>query len=292
LARILRKLVPDGVQECSATVAGKRMRYLTGGSGPPLLLMHGLMGYSFSWSENLPELAKHFRVIAPDFLNLGYSERCEVGTSLVEVASTMFRFMDVLGLERVAMVGTSHGGGVAMQMAADHPERIQRLLLVAAANPFSERSRWQITLFSHRLGRHLAPLVALTPRSLFALAILLRMYADRNKALPGTVAGYWRPHRWDFKTNRHLARVVVSWTRDFQAIEPRLAEIANNVPTTLLWGAKDLIVSVHSARQLQTAMNNAALIVLENVGHLPYEEAPEEFNSAVITWMNDNLPST
>src|SRR5271155_3331787 len=70
-----RKLVPEGVHEQTVSVLGHSVRYLVGGSGPPVVFIHGLLGFSFSWSENLGVLARHFRVIAPDMPNLGYSER-------------------------------------------------------------------------------------------------------------------------------------------------------------------------------------------------------------------------
>jgi magnesium chelatase accessory protein len=269
-------------------VDGHGMRYLAGGAGPPLLLIHGLMGFSFSWSENLPALSRHYTVIAPDLFNLGYSERWEVGTSLRETARGLFAFMDAVGVRQTALIGTSHGGALAMQMAVDDPERISQLLLVDAANPFSERRRWQIALFSHWLGRRLAPAVAFLPRWFYAYGILLRMYADWRKAPDGTVEGYWRPHRYDLKTNRHLAKIVRSWLADFQELEAALPRIAQQVPTTLLWGEKDKIVPVSTARELQRAMGGVPLVLIKGVGHLPYEESPGEFNRAVITWMNDN----
>ncbi len=264
------------------------MRYLAGGSGSPLLLVHGLMGFSFSWSECLPGLAHHFSVFAPDLFNLGYSDRCERDASLRAIAHDVFALLDAVGLERCALIGTSHGGAVAMQMAAEHPERITKLLLVDAANPFSECRRWQIELFSHPVGRYLAPLAAFTPKWFYAYGVLLRMYADRHKAPPGTVDGYWQALRWDRKAHQHLAKVVLSWKGDFEALEPKLTEIARHVATSLLWGEKDIIVPLHTARELQHAMGNVALTVIPGVGHLPYEESPADFTRAVITWMNDN----
>ena len=264
------------------------MRYLTGGSGAPLLLIHGLMGFSFSWSECLPELARHFKVFAPDLFNLGYSDRCERGASLHEIAQDVFCFLDVVGLERTALLGTSHGGAIAMQMAVTQPERVSKLLLVAAANPFSERRRWQVALFSHPLGRPLASLVAFAPKWFHAFGVLLRMYADHRKAPPGTVDGYWRALRWDRNTYRHLWNVVQSWSGDFRALEVKLPEIARRVPTALLWGEKDIIVPLHTARELQRVMNDVPLAIIPGAGHLPYEESPAEFTRAVIAWMNDN----
>src|SRR5438445_4750330 len=119
-----RRLVPLGFEERWATVDGHRMRYLFGGSGPPLLLIHGLMGFSFSWSENLAVLAKHFTVFAPDLLNTGYSERVELSGDLRSSAGEVLDFMDAVGIVQANVMGSSYGGTIAMALAAIAPERI------------------------------------------------------------------------------------------------------------------------------------------------------------------------
>jgi pimeloyl-ACP methyl ester carboxylesterase len=270
------------VEERWAKVEGHRMRYLAGGSGPPLLLLHGLMGFSFSWSENLTELTQRFTVYAPDLLNMGYSERCDVDASLAGVAQQVFAFMDAVGVKRTAVVGTSHGGGVAMKMARMNPERVERMLLAASANPWSERRRWQITLFASAIGKRFGWMVALLPRWFYALAIRYRMYADAKRVLPGTVDEYWRPNR-DLATMRYLTRVVSSWVKDFSGLEVELSRIAATVPTTLLWGERDQIVPLATAESLRKALG-CELIVIPKCGHLPYEECPEEFNRVVEEW--------
>src|SRR5437899_6331660 len=108
--RNTRLLVPPGIEERWATVDGHRVRYLFGGSGPPLLLIHGLMGFSFSWSENLPALAKHFTVYAPDLLNVGYSDRCDLDPGLQATATQVLHFMNAVGLSAADLTGTSYGG--------------------------------------------------------------------------------------------------------------------------------------------------------------------------------------
>jgi pimeloyl-ACP methyl ester carboxylesterase len=278
-----RDLVPACVDERWATVNGHRMRYLVGGEGPPLLLIHGLMGFSFSWSEVLPALTAKFRVYAPDLLNLGYSERCEVEASLEGIARQVLSFMDAVSLERASVVATSHGGGVAMQMALIAPERMERLLLVASANPWSESGRWQIEWFASWIGRRTGWMVALMPRWLYGLAFRQRMYADAQRIMPGTIDGYWRPLHTSFATMRHLTRCVGCWKNDFANLRRRMDEIAKNVPTTLLWGDKDAIVPLATAHEMRK-MLGCELIVIPG-GHLPYEEYPEEFVSSVEKWM-------
>src|SRR5437879_11285728 len=126
--KISRQLVPTGIEERWATVNGHRMRYLFGGSGPPLLLIHGLLGFSFSWSENLKALSQDFTVYAPDLLNVGYSDRCELDPSLRATASQILSFMDSVGIDSADLIGSSYGGTASMMLAAIAPHRVNRIV--------------------------------------------------------------------------------------------------------------------------------------------------------------------
>jgi pimeloyl-ACP methyl ester carboxylesterase len=269
-----RKLVPDGIDEQFVLVDGHRIRYLAGGSGPSLLLVHGLMGYSFSWSEILPELSKHFRVYAPDMLNLGFSARANVDAHLSAVADRMLRFMDVLNIGDSVALGSSHGGTVAMQMAVNAPHRIKRLVLVSPAHPASETSRWQIKLFSSFLGSPIAFAMTFLPELYMAYGIR-RLYADPRRIRQGTISGYSRPLR-DWASLRYLLKAARAWNEDFKMLEAQLPSLAS-IPTELIWGDRDKLVSLESARKLQQLLPSSRLHVVHGSGHLPYEEDPEQF---------------
>ena len=177
-----RQAVPPGVAERRITVRGHSMRYLSAGSGPALLLIHGLMGYSFSWSENLIELAKHFTVYAPDLFNSGWSDRVEQDGRLRTAAASIVAFMDAMGIERAHLVGSSHGGTLVMVAAAMWPERFDKVMAVSPANSISEKARWQARVFSTWWGRiagHCVPYLAPVIHGYF----LSRMYADRSRIL-------------------------------------------------------------------------------------------------------------
>ena len=109
-----RLLVPEGACEEWVQLHAGRMRYLKAGSGPPLVLVHGLMGFSFSWSENIPPLADVRTVYAIDLLNLGYSDRCNIDASLKATAAQVLEFMDAVGLDRAELVGSSNGGSIVL----------------------------------------------------------------------------------------------------------------------------------------------------------------------------------
>ncbi len=124
------------VEERWITLDGARMRYLYAGSGPALLLVHGLLGYSFSWRFSIPTLAQHATVYAVDLLGTGFSDRPpDLDCSFRASAQRLLRFMDTTGIANCDLLGTSHGGAVSMMLAALAPERIRRLILVDPVNP-------------------------------------------------------------------------------------------------------------------------------------------------------------
>jgi len=150
-------------------------------------------------------------------------------------------------------------------------------VLVAPVNPWSEQQRWQNRMLSTELGTWLM-------RQLWALApvidrrLLERLYGDPRRIAPGTVEGYAAalsiPGTFD-----HLMAIVNSWAADVEALAAELPRI--NMPVLLIWGGCDSVVKPASAELLRAHLGNARLLVFPGVGHLPYEELPEEFNRAL-----------
>src|SRR5580698_4979258 len=119
-----------GVEECWMDFDGARMRYLRAGSGPALILLHGLLGYSFSWRFTMPALAPYATVYAPDLLGAGFSDRAyALDYSLRATAKRVVRFAEQLGLPSLDLLGTSHGGAVAMMSADNFLASCSRLTL-------------------------------------------------------------------------------------------------------------------------------------------------------------------
>src|SRR5215203_4413481 len=113
-------------------VHGYRRAFRISGSGPALLLLHGLACDSSTWRDVIPSLSEHFTVIAPDLLGHGESDKPDADYSLGGYANGMRDLLTVLGIDKVTVVGHSFGGGVAMQFAYQFPERTERLVLVGS----------------------------------------------------------------------------------------------------------------------------------------------------------------
>jgi pimeloyl-ACP methyl ester carboxylesterase len=287
-------LAQDGVTEHWSTAAGCRMRYLVAGASSnqtPLLLIHGLLGYSFSWRFNLSALGDGRRVYAIDLPGVGYSERVSgLDCSARATAQRLLCFLREQGITDFDLLGTSHGGGVAMMLAAlirqqAQPLHVRKLILVAPVNPWSRHGLALTALLSTRPGaalfRSLQPFLRTTHGRLLA-----RLYGDPHRITPGTVEGYSAPLAIQ-GTIEHALKIAGCLRNDVGEIKAVLPTISD-IPTLLIWGDRDRAVLPKSAPLLNAQFNNAELVVINGAGHLPYEEFPEEFNRILIEFLNRN----
>jgi len=282
----------EGVEECWMEVDGARMRYLRAGSGPALILLHGLLGYSFSWRFTMPALAPYATVYAPDLLGAGFSDRPQgIDHSMRGTALRVLQFADQLGLSSFDLLGTSRGGPVAMaaaaeSIAANGKPRVRKLVLVCPVNPYSAHGRWLAPFFATRVGAALFRSVLGGMPSLYPYWHG-RLYADRKKIPPGSLEGYKAPLAVPGLFEHGLS-IVRTWTADLQELETLLPKL-RAIPTLLIWGSKDPAVYSSSLKPLAQHFPNCRAVVFPGVGHLPYEECPEQFNRAVIEFLTAPL---
>jgi pimeloyl-ACP methyl ester carboxylesterase len=284
-----------GIEECWMELDGARLRYLRAGSGPTLILLHGLLGYSFSWRYTMPALAPYATVYAPDMLGAGFSDRpAGIDHSMRGTAQRLLRFIERLGISSFDLVGTSHGGAVAMFAAAECLTgsvglNLRRLVLVAPVNPYSAHGRRLAPFFGSSFGAALFHSVI--ARTSFSYPYWhSRMYGDRTRIPPGTLEGYMAPLRKP-GLFEHALSIVRTWTRDLRELEATLPKLAG-VSTLLMWGSKDSAVYASSAVPLAKYFPHSRLIVFPGIGHLSYEECPEEFNRALIEFLTEEkLPA-
>jgi pimeloyl-ACP methyl ester carboxylesterase len=297
-----------GVEECWMDLDGARMRYLrakppsvdklrtgflakdarNGAPGPALILLHGLLGYSFSWRYTMPALAPYATVYAPDIMGAGFSDRAAgIDHSMRGTAQLLLRFISGLGISSFDLVGTSHGGAVAMMAAEECLSgktglHLRRLVLVDPVNPYSAHGEWLAPFFGNPYGAALFRL-CVAPTSFAYPYWHARMYGDRSRIPPEALEGYMAPLAKP-GLFEHALSIVRTWTQDLRELEKALPMLAS-VPTLLMWGSKDSAVDPSSAKPLAKYFSNSKLIVFPGVGHLPYEECPEEFNRALIEFL-------
>src|SRR5208282_5350869 len=209
----------DVIEEHWLELADGRMRYLKAGSGPALILIHGLMGYSFSWRFTIPALAPHATVYAIDNLGAGLSKAAEgMDCTVHATAERVLQFADAVGIGDFDLLGTSHGGGVAIMVAAlciekraeRKDSRLQRLVLVAPVNPWSPHGKRLAPFVGSAFGSLLFRNTIERWRSLDYLW-LRRMFGDGSRIPSDSLAGYRMPALQNHVL-RHAARIVRNWT--------------------------------------------------------------------------------
>lgn len=263
------------------TLHGHRVSYRTGGleGGPLLLLVHGITNSSKTWEPVLPLLEQHFTVIAPDLLGHGASDKPRGDYSLGAAASLLRDLMLALGHEHATVVGHSLGGGIAMQLAYQFPERVGRLALVSSGGLGREVS---IALRAATLPGSELVLPLLASRPLLSAggtvgrllkAVGLRVGSD----IAGIAAGMASLH--DVEARRafvHTARSVIDVGGQLVDATDRLY-LAEALPTLLVWGQRDPIIPHAHGLQAHELMPGSRLELFEDSGHFPHQDDPIRF---------------
>ncbi len=271
-------------------VNGMRVHLRRTGRGPALLLLHGLVGSAENWRQNVDFLSQHATVFAVDLFNMGESERVQgLDAGLEATADGLAALLDALGLTEADVAGHSHGGAVALMLAARHPERVRKLVLFAPANPFCNFGDQLIRFYQTPLGIWFARRVPALPRRLKATA-LSRMYGDPRRIAEGTLDGYITGLKIP-GTIDHILRILAGWFEDMLALRGVLADLAEK-PALLIWGDRDRTVGLPSAHRLRQILRRSELMVMPGVGHIAFAEMPEECNRAVRDWLQSPVGLT
>ncbi|MGA8730502.1 MAG: alpha/beta fold hydrolase [Terracidiphilus sp.] len=270
-------------EEAAVTACGARIHYLHAGCGRPLLLIHGLVGSSANWRKNINALAQHASVYAIDLANMGKSQRVSgLDAGLRATAHRIVAVMDALNLTDADVVAHSHGGAVALMLAALHPKRVRSLILFAPANPYCHLSDHIVRLYSTPWGGLLACLLPYLPTPIQRLA-LGEIYGGpdrvRDSCLQEIVNGLRSPG-----TLRHVLCVLRCWFVERAELEAALRRV-KRIPTLLVWGDRDCTISLNSAGQLNRNLRSSELLVLPGGGHSIFEERPEESNRIMLEWL-------
>jgi 4,5:9,10-diseco-3-hydroxy-5,9,17-trioxoandrosta-1(10),2-diene-4-oate hydrolase len=271
------------VEDRFVQVQGARVHYQFSGTGSPLLLLHGLVGSGRNWRRNIGFLSRFASVYALDLFNMGESERVPgLDAGLEATADRIVALMDALHLRCADIAAHSHGGAIAMMLAARHPDRVRKLILFAPANPFCDAGRQLIRFYNTSVGALFARIVPSLPRLLHATA-LARMYGDPTRVAAGSLETYTTGLRIP-GTIDHVLQIVGRWYDDMRLLRSQLVNLAGK-PTLFIWGDRDRAVLLPSGQRLQRMMPNSKLLVIPGAGHLPFEELPEQCNQAMGEWL-------
>lgn len=275
-------------------IHGHRRAFVKTGSGPALLLLHGLGCDHTTWSLVIESLAKRYTVIAPDLLGHGSSAKPRADYSVGGYANGMRDLLTVLGIDRVTVVGHSFGGGVAMQFAYQFPERCERLVLVSSGGlgPEVTPAIRAITTpgFHQAMG-----LLTLPGVRHVGTSVMRALAATGNRSLRdlGEAADIYESFK-DPHTRaaiRHVVRAVVDWQGQIVTIADR-AYLTEAMPICVVWGRNDQIIPVRHAGNAAALAPYARVEVIPNAGHFPHKDHPQRFVRLVNDFIRTTEPAT
>jgi pimeloyl-ACP methyl ester carboxylesterase len=234
-------------------VNGLPVYYEVAGAGEPLVLIHGLAESTRLWDRNLPALARHNRVYLVDLPGFGMMRKSRQPFELAQASMWLADWMQAVGLETASLIGHSMGGYVSMALAATHPEKVKRLVLVDSIGvPFG------------------LPLARLVPLALKAVV--------RTTSL-----ALWLCVSYDYLRAGHTT--VMNASQQILELDASAVVASVRAPALLIWGENDDLVPFHLGRQLHKQIPDARLRVIRGANHYCMYERPDEFNHALLTFL-------
>ena len=276
------------VQERRIEVEEFSTRYLTAGEGLPLVLLHALGENALDWRWVLPDLASTHLVYAPDLPGFGErSAKPDLDYSPAAFARFVTAFLDVLEVERAVVAGNSLGGLVALRLALSEPERVAALTLVDSAGLGRE--------VHHALRQPTLPgqgeLAVALGKTPLGTAARSWTRAPLLFAHPERVPPEWYEEQWRLTQLPGFLEGVVAALRAQVDVggqrEVLLEELPQlQMPTLLIWGASDRVFPKSQAQEAVARLKHGSLELIPDCGHLPHIERPDNFVTAIVTFLN------
>jgi 2-hydroxy-6-oxonona-2,4-dienedioate hydrolase len=255
-------------------VFGQKIHYVEAGSGPTVILLHGLGGSSQAWQFNIGPLAEKFHVVVPDQIGFGKSDKPFVNYRIRTYVDFLDEFCRELKIERATLVGNSMGGWIAVMFAATFPERVDKLVLVDAAGYAPPKDFDMRTLYA------LNPTTKAGMKTLAAKVFYNQIFhtdiAIRQAMAARLAAG-------DGYTINSISESILRG-EDF------LDDVVKTIkrPTLIVWGRQDGLVPLTEGERFNKDIAGSKLIVIDQCGHVPNVEKPGEFNAAVLKFLAEN----
>ncbi|MBO0855526.1 MAG: alpha/beta fold hydrolase [Nocardia sp.] len=275
-------------------VHGYRRAYRMAGSGPPLLLIHGIADSSQTWDPVFDELAEHYTVIAPDLLGHGRSAKPRADYAVAAYACGMRDLLTVLGVDRVTLVGHSLGGGVALQFAYQFPERCERLVLVSSAG----MGRGVHPAFRAATLPGADPAISLLTAApvLAALKLLSPVLRRRGGVGLGDDLDYILRLYGNLANptaRQSFLRTLRTAADPYgQAITMRdRGYLAASMPAMIMWGTEDPVIPFRHAEVAHSILPGSQLEIFEGAGHFPHHTDPARFVKIIRTFLLHTDPA-
>jgi pimeloyl-ACP methyl ester carboxylesterase len=279
-----RRLHRNGFEQRELRLGADHIAFWEGGEGPPVLLVHGFGASAiWQWREQMTSLADHHRVIAPDLLWFGGSSSTDPDPSISHQVDALLALLQVLRIETTHIIGASYGGIIAFELAAAHPDRVGRLVLVDSPGRSWTRADHEAMLERFDVERATDLFV---PRDEAGVRRLFELAFYRPPRVPAWAARQALEELF-FPYAEHQAKLLDWLEHDHEALVERSASI--NAPTLVVWGAEDPVFPLETGRRLAADLG-AEIFVQHNARHAPNVEHPKPFNRAVLRLLATPIP--
>ncbi|MDP7705387.1 MULTISPECIES: alpha/beta fold hydrolase [unclassified Mycobacterium] len=276
------------------TIHGHRRAFRIAGSGPVVVLLHGVGDSSTTWEPVHAKLAQRFTVIAPDMLGHGESDKPRADYSLAAFANGLRDLLTALEIDRVTLVGHSLGGGLAAQFAYQYPQFVERVVLVSAGGVTTEVSA-ALRFAAMPMGAEMlsalrlpgaVPALGLVSRAVGHVAGSTRLTRD-VASLPRLVGGLRKPGA--VEAFARTLRAVVDTRGQYVTMLDR-TYLMHDLPVQIIWGEDDLIIPAHHARVAHEQIPGSRLEIFEESGHMPHGDHPDRFVEVVQRFIDSTAP--
>ena len=253
--------------------------FIHAGNGKPVILIHGGGTWLYSFRDNLPFLARDFSVYAVDMPGHGYTKTWldHPRYDLEMYRRFLLEFMERQQLAKVSLIGNSWGGGWALYFAQQHPEKVDKLVLIDSSG-LSRHDAFEWEIFKYPVLGEAASKFINEASVAFSLK---KVFYDGTKVSTAMIREVAAPLR--FAENRRaqcLAERYLDWRHTIQNIKNVRSK------TLIIWGRNDKYLDYHTAYQFQKKINGSELLLLDHCGHVAHEDRPDAVNRAIAAFLH------
>jgi len=260
--------MPQMPAEQTTTVFGQSIHYYEAGQGPAVILLHGLGANAGMWVANIGPLSAHYHVIAPDQIGFGHSDKPLIDYKIATFVDFLYGLMQTQKIAKATLVGNSLGGWIALDFALQHPEMVEKLVLVDAAGLSFES---------------VPPTVNLNPASIDdTKRVLGVVFYNQAMVTDLAAAAVFARHLKD-NDGYTIRRILDGFTTTNQLEDTRLSSV--HVPTLVVWGANDALLPLSMGERFHAGISGSKLVAIKECGHVPELEKPEEFDRALLDFL-------
>ena len=256
----------------TAEIDGNKIRYFEkGASKEILLLLHGLGASAERWEDVIPLFAKKFRVVVPDLIGFGYSDKPMVDYTTDYFAEFVSKFVNKIGIKEANVIGSSLGGQIAAESIINHNLDVRKLVLVSPSGVMKHSTPALNTYIS----------AALYPNADSALNAFQAM-SGREKIDEKTISGF--VERMQLPNAKMAFMSTLLGLSNSRAITEKLQLIT--IPTLIVWGENDPVIPIEYAQSFVSGIDDCRFYKMKECGHTPYVENPEAFFQIVSDFLN------